>query len=144
MHKIYIAIFVIYSALVSGCANLERNEKSQQEAYQRYSVSESKRYYTCLSKQECEKAFRITKAYIIENSSMNVQLSDDVFIATYRPHKKQFVGLKAIRKPVEAEIEQITLTAECNDYTYGGVGYCYNKVAVIYEDFVPYINNRMK
>lgn len=131
---------------LSGCAAMETQNmrKAQAEARQRYIKAEQLRHFNCLSLQECNKAFRIAKAYILENSDMNVQISDDTIINTFRPTQYGQTGLRAVRVPVEKEIEQITLTAECKEYTYGHFGFCDNKVSSIYEGFSPYIEQRLK
>lgn len=85
-----------------------------------------------------------TKVFVTERSDMRVQVTDSSMISCYRPIKKNRISLSAMRQPVEKEVEQITLTAECNGYEFNHFGYCDNRVAAIYEEFQPYIESRIK
>lgn len=125
-------------------SNLERNQRFQDEAMARYVASVDKRTYVCVTRPECEKAFQLVKSYVMENSDMNIQVLDSSIIVTYRPMKLHQVGLKAVRTPVEKEIEEIKLTGECTDYRVGSVGYCDHRLASIYEGLVPFIESRIK
>lgn len=142
-----IRIFIFFLALVlTGCAAMEskKAQEAQDEARARYVEAEKKRNFTCLTTRECERAFMAAKAFVTERSDMRVQVTDSSMISTYRPSKKNRIGLSAIRKPVENEVEQITLTAECNGYEFNNFGFCGNKVSAIYEEFQPYVASRIK
>lgn len=143
--KTSIAVLIFAHTLV-GCAAMEsqKAKDAQNEARARYVEAEKLRHFTCLTTKECERAFMAAKAFVTERSNMRVQVSDSSMISCYRPVKKNMISLSAIRKPVEKEVEQISLTAECNGYEFNNFGYCDNKVSAIYEDFQPYIESRTK
>lgn len=140
------AVLMSLPLLASGCVALdsERNQRFQNEAMARYVASLDKRSYVCVTRPECDKAYQLVKSYVMENSDMNIQVVDSSIIVTYRPTKLHQVGLKAVRTPVEKEIEEIKLTGECTDYRVGSVGYCDHRLASIYEGLIPFIESRIK
>lgn len=131
---------------LTGCAAMEtpKMQAAQGEARARYIKSLPLRKFVCINTIECEKAFKATKAYILENSDMKIQLVDSSMVSTYNPTRFNDKGMSAVRVPVEKEVEEIILTVNCKEYTYGHMGYCDNVTASIYEGFPVYLEARIK
>lgn len=139
-------IVVTAAVTLASCATPEQiaqRNKDKEEAYAMLERSQSEREYLCSTKDSCEKAFKLAKVYVQENSDMKIQIADDTIVSTYRPTRDYLVGAKATNTPGKGTSATIKITAECKDSQYGRADICPSKVAALYMGFKKYISSKM-
>lgn len=140
-------IVVVMSLSLFGCMTIEQKQKSFDDYTASVKVmkeAEGHRVYVCDDRNSCEKAFRLAKIYVQENSDMRVQHSDDSMISTYGPTRKHAIGLKATLTPDKGDKSIIRLSGECkNDPAQYLDPFCPVYLARRYEGFRAFIESKM-
>ena len=148
MKKLAIATAVIF---LVGCAT------SIESSYWDISIVEStlnsakaNAVIICNSKQECDKAFSLTKVYVQENADMKIEVSNDTMVATYEPFLFVDVGLTATKTPGTGDSAKIELVASCPslrdaDSIMFSRYYrtCARRVATIYRGFNLFVSSKL-
>lgn len=89
----------------------------------------------CDDYYKCKRAFMAAKNYVIDNSDMRVQVSDEYYISTYRPttYNRGMIGLSARMVPYSNDSYRISIDGECAIE----INECLNKLTVIFNGFKP-------
>jgi hypothetical protein len=161
--------FIITIAItVSACASLAptaEQKNGMDAAFMNYqNATKIDLVVACGNKAECDKAFSLVNAYINKNSDMRIQHSDDISISTYAPigawaDNLGKLSFSALKTPGRGDSATIELKAMCSgvleevdavknpdkriqsDPSFNHV--CMDKLSAIYNEFKPYIENRM-
>lgn len=141
-------IFAVVTMLfLSGCMSVEQKQKRFDDyatSLEYMKTIEPQRVYVCKNRPSCDKAFRLAKVYVQENSDMRVQHSDDTMISTYAPNRKHQINLKATMVPDKGESSIISISGECKDDPYQYLDpYCPSYLAQRYEGFRKFIESRI-
>lgn len=170
-------ILLLAILALSGCADtMERIDREQAERkaaieaensalISRVVEAEMKGSMICIGKEMCDKAFKFTKLYIMQNSDFKIARSDDMSISThsyniynrdldYRVRFSELVYMSAVKIPIKApepvkdvkDIEKIIIKADCGEYHEPyrtGTPRCVDKAIEIYNGFKPFIESQM-
>ena len=168
--KIVIAALILV-AMSTGCA--ETFKRIEQEEAQRKAEdaaantalisrivdAEVDSWVLCIGKDQCDKAFKFTKLYIMQNADYKIASSDDMSIsthsyniynqnATYQIRFADLIYMNAIKMPVKGVdgAERIMIKADCGEYHkpyFKGTPKCIDTVVKIYKGFKPFIEAQL-
>ena len=93
----------------------------------------------CNSDAQCKRAFIAAKNYILDNSDMRIQTSDEHYVATYRPSYVNggMIGLSARVVPVSGGGYEIRPGGECGI----AIPECIETLITRIKGFKPYIES---
>ncbi|MDP1637539.1 MAG: hypothetical protein Q8K74_05070 [Candidatus Nitrotoga sp.] len=156
---------------LSGCAEtfkrLEQEEAQrnaveaavQTETISRVVDAQVKGFVVCSGKDQCEKAFKLTKLYIMQNADYKVARSDDMSISThaynvynrdiaYQERFRDLTYMSALKIPVKGggAAEKIVINVDCGGYRdpyTKGYPKCVDNVIKIYNEFAPFIESQL-
>ena len=152
MIKTTIAVGLAALAL-SGCmtaAQQADEDRRFHAAENALNIAQERATVTCEGELVCEKAWRLTKAYVAANSDMQVRAADDTMVDTYAPSNSGMVSLRAMRADT-ATGATITLTGVCrNMYSDstgkemgGAYSACFSRLGELWNGFGPFLKERL-
>lgn len=139
-------LFLLLILPLAGCLTTQQRQSdatNRENAIARRNAAAAHAWFNCDSATQCDKAFRLTKIYVQQNSSMKIQTADDTIIQTYNPIKVLDSGITARKIPGKGSTERIELFVTCNDSEFDRSAYCPNRQAQIYEGFRAFLESRM-
>lgn len=143
----FICVAIVFaSALAAGCVSQQvrdSNAANLRAATERRNLAAANSSYECTTNEACDKAFRLTKIYVQEHSSMKIQFADDTLISTFNPIRGGDIGISARKVPGKGTTSVIDLTVTCKGAEYDSTGGCQNRQAFIYEGLKAFIDSRM-
>lgn len=141
-----ILVPLLMTLALSACVTAQQrqsNDANRREAVARLNAAAANASLACPNATTCDKAFRLTKIYVQENSGMKIQLSDDTLIQTYNPISLFDIGITAKKVPGKGDTSTIELTVICKDTSFDSGANCPNRQAQIYEGFKAFVESRM-
>ncbi|QDL54027.1 hypothetical protein [Rhodoferax aquaticus] len=118
-------------------ANLEARQDFEMSAL----TAERDSILTCTSRDQCDKAFKLTKIYVQNNSGMKMQSSDDVSIRPFRVNEYATHSVGATMTPDKGNTSKIALDVTC--YEYWDFWSCASKKIDIYKGFKPFVESKL-
>lgn len=107
--------------------------------------AEKKATFHCLTKSACEKAFSLTKVYILNHSGTGIKMADETVILTHEPKERVTVALQAIKTPGVGDSATIQLSGRCSRM-YGATinEHCYQYIIKDFNEYPVFMRERMK
>lgn len=142
-------IAILILAALTGCATKAQKDlefAQDLKAVTRLENSLAGTKVKCGNAQRCAKMFALTKSYVRANSDMKVQTSDENSISTYNPLDFGRIGLQAEMVPDKGDTGEIRIDGTCKGmlvYPAMYQRYCSNRLAGIFEGFLPYLAEKM-
>lgn len=141
-----IAFVVAAASIITGCgpAPVQIHRKPSyvtDTANAKASLEWAKRSSSvkCESETKCKRAFLAAKNYVIDNSDMRIQTSDEHYIATYRPSYTNggMIGMSARLVPVSGGGYEIRPNGECSI----DIPECLETLTARIKGFKPYVES---
>jgi hypothetical protein len=135
----------ISCVILVGCGMAEKREAEERSLNDAIASSLQNSMVRYDNKDTCGKAFAATKVFVMENSDMRIQTSDETIVSTYGPIDYGRVGITASRRPDQANGCTITISIRCkgDELTMFGAPttfrQCKTARSTINNKFRPYI-----